>query len=193
MEQLEVIRWLIDRLEEAHIRYFITGSIASSYYGIPRYTHDIDVVATVRRDETDTLLHLLEEKGYISREGIQEALSGSGMFNFIHSETGLKVDFWVDRGEAFTRSCFERAVKVELSERVWAVLGSPEDVFLHKVYWDHMTPSERQIGDALGILAVQGTQLDLVYVMKWAKILKIDRKVRALLAGKNLPNREGLP
>lgn len=193
MEQLEVIRWLIDRLEEAHIRYFITGSIASSYYGIPRYTHDIDVVATVRRDETDTLIHLLEEKGYISREGIQEALSGSGMFNFIHSETGLKVDFWVDRGEAFTRSCFERAVKVELSERVWAVLGSPEDVFLHKVYWDHMTPSERQIGDALGILAVQGTQLDLVYVMKWAKILKIDRKVRALLAGKNLPNREGLP
>jgi hypothetical protein len=193
MEQLRLIQWVIERLEKAHIRYFITGSIASSYYGIPRYTHDIDIVVAIDRDAADTLIHLLQEKGYISKEGIQEALSGSGMFNFIHSETGLKVDFWVDRKEAFTRSCFERAVRVELSEGVWAVLGSPEDVFLHKVYWDHMTPSERQIGDALGILAVQGLQLDLVYVMKWAKILKIDRKVRALLADKTLPNMEGAP
>jgi hypothetical protein len=192
MEQLHLIRWVIEQLEKAHIRYFITGSIASSYYGIPRYTHDIDIVVAINRDAADTLIHLLEEKGYISKEGIQEALSGSGMFNFIHFETGLKVDFWVDRGEAFTRSCFERAVTVELGEGVWAVLGSPEDVFLHKVYWDQMTPSERQIGDALGILAVQGWRLDRSYLMKWAKILKIQARVKALLAEKTPPNLEGL-
>lgn len=190
MEQLRLIQWVIERLEKAHIRYFITGSIASSYYGIPRYTHDIDIVVAIDRDASDTLVHLLQEKGYISKEGIQEALSGSGMFNFIHSETGLKVDFWVDRKEAFTRSCFERAVRVELSEGVWAVLGSPEDVFLHKVYWDHMTPSERQIGDALGILAVQGRRLNRPYLRKWAKVLRIDGKVIALL-GTPPPNLEG--
>ena len=193
MEQLQLIRWLIDQLEKAHLRYFITGSIASSYYGIPRYTHDIDIVVAIDRGDTDTLIHLLGEKGYISKEGIQEALSGSGMFNFIHSETGLKVDFWVDRGEAFTRSCFERAVRVEVSEGVWAILGSPEDVFLHKVYWDRITPSERQIGDALGILAVQGRRLHHPYLMKWAKILKIEGKVKALLAEKVPPNMEELP
>ncbi|MEW6666995.1 MAG: hypothetical protein AB1512_17470 [Thermodesulfobacteriota bacterium] len=193
MEQLELIHWLIDRLEKAGLRYFVTGSIASSYYGIPRYTHDIDIVVAIGRGDTDTLIRLLGGKGYISKEGIQEALSGSGMFNFIHSQTGLKVDFWVDRGEAFTRSCFERAVKVEVSEGVWAVLGSQEDVFLHKVYWDRLTPSERQIGDALGILAVQGRRLDRAYLMKWAKILKIERKVKAMLAEKTPPNMEVLP
>jgi hypothetical protein len=193
MEQLELIRWLIDRLEKAGLRYFITGSIASSYYGIPRYTHDIDVVVAIGRDDTDTLIHLLGERGYISKEGIQEALCGSGMFNFIHAETGLKVDFWVDRGDAFTRSCFERALRIEVSEGLWAVLGTPEDVFLHKVYWDRITPSDRQIRDAHGILAVQGRRLDRPYLMKWAKILKIERKVKALLAEKTPPNMEVLP
>lgn len=193
MEQLQLIHWVIAQLEKAELRYFITGSIASSYYGIPRYTHDIDIVVAIDRSDTDTLIHLLGEKGYISEEGIQEALSGSGMFNFIHSGTGLKVDFWIDRGEAFTRSCFERARKVEVSEGVWAVLGSPEDVFLHKVYWDRMTPSERQIRDALGILAVQGRRLDHSYLMKWAQALQIEGKVKALLAEEILPNMERLP
>jgi hypothetical protein len=43
VEQLTVIKWLVGKLTENGIAYFITGSIASSYYGIPRFTHDIDM------------------------------------------------------------------------------------------------------------------------------------------------------
>ena len=47
MEQLEVLRWVVDKLEKTRICYFITDSIASAYYGIPRFTHDIDIVLTI--------------------------------------------------------------------------------------------------------------------------------------------------
>ena len=172
------------------IPYFITGSIASSYYGIPRYTHDIDMVVTISKQDSGEIIRLFSQEGYISQEGIQDALSGTGMFNFIHSDTGLKVDFWIDRGEPFTGSCFARAREVELSEGFWVMMARPEDVLLHKVYWDRLMPSERQLRDAQGILSVLGEKLDVKYMEKWAKDLRIEDRVQRLLGEKKLPNLE---
>jgi len=188
MEQLEAIRLLVSKLEKASIPYFITGSIASSYYGIPRFTHDIDVVLKVGTKEVDQIIKIFKDDGYISKEGILEALSGSGMFNFIHSKTGLKIDFWIDKGDSFTRSCFQRSRRAELIQGFWAVMASPEDVLLHKVYWSHLMPSERQIRDAQGIIAVQGPRLDVQYIERWAREMDIEGEIQTLLAGGKLPN-----
>jgi hypothetical protein len=190
VEQLKLIQLVVDRIEKLAIPYFITGSIASSYYGIPRYTHDIDVVVTISKQDATEIIRLFSGEGYISQEGIRDALSGTGMFNFIHSETGLKVDFWIDRGEPFTKSCFARARQVELTESFWVMMASPEDVLLHKVYWDYLMPSERQLRDAQGIFSVLGQELDEAYMEKWAKELKIEDKMKSLLAEKKLPNLE---
>lgn len=190
MEQLKLIKLVVDRLGKLGSPYFITGSIASSYYGIPRYTHDVDVVVTISKQDSEEIIRLFSGEGYISQEGIRDALSGTGMFNFIHSETGLKIDFWIDRGEPFTTSCFARARQVELSEGFWVMMASAEDVLLHKVYWDYLMPSERQLRDAQGILSVQGQELDVVYMEKWAKELKIEDKMKSLLAERKLPNLE---
>jgi hypothetical protein len=190
VEQLKLIQLVVDKVEKLGIPYFITGSIASSYYGIPRYTHDIDVVVTISKTDAGDIISSLSSEGYISQEGIRDAVTGTGMFNFIHAETGLKVDFWIDRGEPFTKSCFERARKVELSEGFWVMMASPEDVLLHKVYWDRLMPSERQLRDARGIFSVLGEKLDVAYIEKWAKELGIEDKVRSLLAEKKMPNLE---
>ncbi len=60
MEQLEVLKLLVSKLERLSAHDFITGSIASSYYGIPRLTHDIDVVLTVGK---------LSISAFLSRRG----------------------------------------------------------------------------------------------------------------------------
>lgn len=44
MQPLEFFTDFISPLELSDIPYFVTGSIASIFYGEPRLTHDIDIV-----------------------------------------------------------------------------------------------------------------------------------------------------
>ena len=44
MEQLDLLRYATHVLEEMGLRYFVTGSTATIFYGEPRFTNDIDVV-----------------------------------------------------------------------------------------------------------------------------------------------------
>lgn len=48
MEPSDLLRALVDVLDRLRLTDFVTGSMASTHYGIVRYTNDIDVVATCR-------------------------------------------------------------------------------------------------------------------------------------------------
>ena len=47
MEPYDLLKYMVNAFESLGIRYFITGSIASIFYGEPRFTNDIDVVADI--------------------------------------------------------------------------------------------------------------------------------------------------
>jgi hypothetical protein len=65
-------------------------------------------------------------------------------------------------------------------------VGSPEDVLLHKLVWNKITPSERQLADAAGIAAVQVGNLDLEYLRTWAARQSTLETLEAVLQGKSL-------
>jgi len=44
MEQAELLKHTIDVVHSLGLRYFVTGSWASTYFGEPRYTNDLDIV-----------------------------------------------------------------------------------------------------------------------------------------------------
>ena len=44
MEQSELLQFLVTALERLGLRYFVTGSTVTIFYGEPRFTNDIDVV-----------------------------------------------------------------------------------------------------------------------------------------------------
>jgi hypothetical protein len=44
MEQSELLRYIVEALERIGLRYFVTGSIATIFFGEPRFTNDIDIV-----------------------------------------------------------------------------------------------------------------------------------------------------
>lgn len=52
---------------------------------------------------------------------------------------------------------------------------SAEDVILNKLEWYRMggEVSDRQWGDVLGVLKVQGTNIDLPYLRRWAAALNV--------------------
>jgi hypothetical protein len=49
MEQSELLRYFTTGLEHLGLRYFVTGSVATIFFGEPRFTNDIDIVG--RRGE----------------------------------------------------------------------------------------------------------------------------------------------
>jgi hypothetical protein len=58
---------------------------------------------------------------------------------------------------------------------------------MHKLVWNRITPSDRQLGDAAGIVAVQADALDINYLRQWAQELKLTAELERLLSGEIKP------
>src|SRR5439155_6740208 len=115
-----------------------------------------------------------------------DAVSRNSMFNVIDFNTSLKADLWVTKGDPFNQSMLSRRSRVEIIPGQEAYVGSPEDVLLHKLVWNTITPSERQLADAAGIAAVQAGKLDQAYLRQWAKAQDTEALLEEVLQGKHL-------
>ncbi len=171
--------------EKLGIPYLIGGSLASAIYGIVRTTQDSDIVAQLRHEHIQPLVQALESEFYVDAEMIADAIARRASFNMIHRETMFKVDIFIPRQRAFDQSQLARARRQTLAAepRVQAMVASAEDTLLAKMEWYQMggQTSERQWRDILGVLKVQAGRLDLDYLRRWAKELKVgDLLERAL-------------
>ena len=176
----------LERLNRVAIPYMLTGSMASNYWGIPRSTHDLDFVIQL---ETQTVSHLVaafESGFFIQSESVANALNPPHQFNAIDEDSALKVDYWVKQDVPFENSMFRRRVQVSLFKTP-AWVATAEDIVLHKLYRNRLTPSERQLFDAAGIVAVQAKRLDQVYLDQWGKLLGVEHEIADLRSGKIQP------
>jgi len=64
-EELEVLKTVTQRLNEAGIRYMVSGSIAANYYTVPRMTRDIDIVIELEQSDIDRFVGLFQGDFYI--------------------------------------------------------------------------------------------------------------------------------
>ena len=153
-------------LDKLKIDYFITGGFAVSVWGRPRATFDIDIVVKLIEPKIEPLAKLLKKiskEGYIDENTAKEAARGKGEFNFIDSDTGLKVDFWVVKDSKETRNEFNRRiVKKVNNQKVYFI--SPEDLILNKLKWYKQTESSRHLEDVESIFKISGKKLDKKYL-----------------------------
>jgi hypothetical protein len=176
----------VRRLNRASIGYLLTGSMASNYWGIPRTTHDLDFVVQLSVQSIPRLLHEFRDDFFLGEAAVRAALAPPYQFNAIDRRSALKIDFWMLHPNPFEMSMFERRLRINLlGEQTW--IATAEDVILHKLYWDSLTPSERQVGDAAGVVAVQSDSLDRAYLQQWASEIGISEKLNKLLAGEIKP------
>jgi len=161
--------------EKCGIAYQISGSLASSAFGIPRATMDVDIVADVKLKQVDAIVELLKEEFYVDTEMVNNAIKQGSCFNLIHLETMFKVDVFILKDRPFDQQAFLHKVKkiVSTDSSQQLFFASPEDIILNKLEWYKAGAevSERQWADILGILKVQGKDLDMAYLKKWANEL----------------------
>lgn len=156
---------IVKILAELKIPYLITGGFAVAVLAKPRFTADIDIVVEIAEKNISLLtakLLLVDKDVYVSKEAMRDAIVKKGEFNFIHPQTGLKVDFWVKR---YPFEKFENAVIKNIDgQRVNFI--SPEDLVLSKLIWYKDGQGAKQIEDIESILKI--ARPDLNYIKKWA-------------------------
>jgi len=188
MTEQELLVDCLRRLNGAEITYYLTGSMASNYWGIPRTTHDLDFVIQLPPSAIGKIVALFAPDFFIDESSVRAAHQPPHQFNAIDTRSALKVDFWLPKPEPFDREMLQRRVGVTLfGEPAW--ITTAEDSVLHKLVWNKITPSDRQLGDAAGVVVVQSEKLDKPYLEKWAETLGVSAELDRLLSGEIKPKR----
>jgi len=186
MNERELLVDCLRRLNRCGVTYYLTGSMASNYWGIPRTTHDLDFVVQLPMAAVSRIVQEFSGDFYIEESGVRAAYQPPHQFNAIDTRSALKVDFWLPKPEPFDREMLRRRVQATLfGEPAW--ICTAEDVILHKLIWNRISPSDRQLGDAAGVVAVQAEALDENYLRFWAGELKLANELNRLLSGEIKP------
>ena len=165
------LRNVLSALGRAEIAHMLTGSLASSMWGIPRATNDIDFVINPIREELFTLARLFREVGlYFPLERIDEAFDNRSDVNVIDFSNGWKADLIIRKDREFSITEFRRRLETTV-EGMHLHIATPEDVVIAKLEWWTISPSERQLNDVVGVLQVQADNLDFPYIQRWIELL----------------------
>jgi hypothetical protein len=184
-EPILVVARLVQAFDTLGVAYVVGGSLASSVYGVPRATQDVDLVADLKASDTEKLERLLSGDFYVDADMIRDAIARRASFNVIHLATMFKADVFIMKPDAWSREEMSRARREHLDGPDGAVairFASPEDTLLHKLVWYRLGNeiSDRQWSDILGVLRIQGDGIDTEYLERWAPQLGVtDLLVRA--------------
>lgn len=160
-------------LQNADIKFWVGGSVASSVWSEPRYTNDIDVAVLASSLREERLRRELLPKFYIGPTEISEALLDRGeypFFQILDTEEAFKFDMFVVRDNEYSQEELKRAMWIEIQPGIKAPIASPEDIVLHKIRWfvSGGRVSDRQWNDLVKVIENQLGTLDNQYMIKWA-------------------------
>jgi hypothetical protein len=169
----DLFRRISSSLAESQIDYMLTGSYASTLYGMGRASQDIDLVISADHEQVKKLIDRLTQNNfYAESHAALEACRRKSMFNAIDNVTLLKVDFIFRKARNFSTEEFSRR-RSALVQGVDFFVATAEDAVISKLEWAKLGESPRQIEDVVGILKVRGKDLDRPYIEKWVVELGI--------------------
>jgi hypothetical protein len=101
--------FVLNRLE---IPYMVGGSFASSLWGKPRQTHDLDLAVLLSSSHIQPLFDAVSNDFMASLTDMQEAIRSADefrAFQLIHFEETFKLDVFVVRNNEYTAASFARS------------------------------------------------------------------------------------
>ncbi len=177
MNEIDIVRDISRRFEQAGIAYMLTGSMAMNYYAQPRMTRDIDVVIAIGPEDVGRVAALFRPDYYVSEENIRESLAHESIFNLIHQESVIKVDCIIRKGTEYRREEFERRERISILDFTTFIV-SKEDLIISKLFWAKNSHSEIQLADVQNLLS---TGYDADYLQHWTGELGLDNLLNECL------------
>lgn len=150
---------------QAKAPWMVVGSIASSAYGEPRTTLDVDVVIVLGPTAANRFVSVFPPEEFYCPPpdviAIEAARSERGHFNLVHHDTGFKADVYLATRDPFQIWALKNRRDVSLAGMpVW--LAPPEYVIVHKLEFFREGRSEKHLRDIRGMLAVTDLERAIV-------------------------------
>lgn len=178
MQAGEIYLVFTERLRELGLDYVVTGSVASSSYGEPRFTHDIDLVLALPRDAVEDLWKAFPvEEFYCPPTEVLRAEAergGGGHFNLVHHESGFKADVYVAADDELTTWAMTNAREIEVQSGKILRLAPPEFVILGKLQFYSEGGGERHVRDIRAMHEVAGDDIDAELLSRWVRRLGLE-------------------
>jgi hypothetical protein len=172
-------------LEQANIRFAIGGSWASTTFGEPRFTNDIDILGEFTEDNLLEFLRGLPDSFYVDADEAIDAICRGRSFNVIYMPTAFKFDFFPASAFALARQELDRVIYIGNTGLANAPTPfvTPEDILLAKLFWFRSggSISEVQWRDLKGIARTCAGSLDNIYLRAGAETLGVRDLLEKLL------------
>ncbi|TMC18485.1 MAG: hypothetical protein E6J34_17005 [Chloroflexi bacterium] len=178
---LAVLKPILSVFTSAGIAYYLGGSLASSLHGMQQLAQDIDLVIhpqslslSYKHLWTPTHITALKEHYAIDEDEVQRGATVS----LLHLDSLLKIDVIVPQKETFDLAMAQLIEMQLLDEHHTAFpVASATEMILWKLAHYHTDKTTRHDGmeddagwnDVLGMLKVQGPQLNTRLLIQWAK------------------------
>lgn len=170
MPQGELFLIFVRRFNEAGLRYVIGGSVAAIFYGEPRFTNDVDMLAFLSDTDIRRLPDIFPSPDFyvppLEVITAEVARGERGHFNIIHSATTFKADVYPTGRDELNAWAFRNKRTVEF-EGETLVLAPPEYVIVLKLEYFREGGSEKHLRDIRAILNVSGELLDRDALHDW--------------------------
>ncbi len=167
----------VREFEALGLTYMLTGSVASTLYGEPRVTHDVDLVLDlpprmVRRFAGAFPL----DRFYCPPEEvlIQEVLRRQrGHFNLIAQDTGFKADVYLANEDVLHEAALAHRRRLTV-EGVDLWVAPPEYVIVRKLEYYREGGSEKHLRDIRAMVRVSGDLIDQARLTTWVGRLGLE-------------------
>jgi len=178
----ELASVVLEACDQEGAEHMLTGAFATSLYGIPRSTKDVDVVLDIKvGDVTGRVATRLARLVEFDRQVRFDTLTwGKRIVGVVRHGEPFKVELFELFDDPFVLSQFRRKRQLhsrQLGRVVW--IPTPEDVIVQKLRWGR----SKDLDDARDVLAVQGIEvLDMAYIESWCATHHTTDRLRAALA-----------
>jgi len=190
MEQVEVFLVFTKRLEQVGISYMATGSVASMLYGIPRFTHDLDMVIELPTAQIAGLISAFPLTDFYCPPAevlhVESHRPRRGHFNLIHHKTGFKADMYIHREDKLQSWGLSRKTHIELTEGKGMWIAPPEYVIIRKLEYYREGNSEKHLRDIEGMLEISGDIINRAVIQEWVGKLGLQSEWDAINPARNL-------
>ena len=171
MEQVKMFLIFTKPLEKANIKYMATGSVASMLYGIPRFTHDLDMVIELPMDKINSIENAFPLSDFYCPPNeilkIESHRPRRGHFNIIHNESGFKADVYIHNTDKLQEWGLSQKTRIKLNDEDGIWVAPPEYVIARKLEYYREGNSKKHLHDISGMLEVSGDIINKIIIQEW--------------------------